>query len=1295
MRSLVWCLSLLLPGILLFGKNLSAGADVDFQLQESDVVVFAGGTNMVRLQRAGYLEAMLTLQYADARPMFRDFAWEADTVYRQGTVIERWRKDGYRDVKGFGDLKSQLRRVDATVVVAQFGRLESMNGVQEIDRFTEAYGRLIETFQQNSRKVILVTPTPFERSPGPDAPRLDQRNGDLAEYVHAIRRISRERQLLCIDLFTGADSGLTDNGMHVRPGAQQHVAEVIARQLGCTAGKAERLESLRQAVIEKHRLWYDYWRPANWKLLSGDDAKRQFTRGGEDSLPFRQEWQTLEPLIHQAEKRVWQIARGGADPGPARPQPEVLHGDSSADIQQELESFSLPAGLRVNLFASEREGLTSPLNIRWDPSGRMYVTVTTTYPHVFPGDVPNDKIIVLEDSDHDGTADRSTVFAEGLNIPTGIEVGDGGVYVGQNTELLFLKDTDGDGTSDRRQVVLGGFGNGDSHQTINSFVWSPDGELYFGHGDGCESRVETPWGVSELFNAGFYRLRPRRLQLIPFLESHMCAGNPWGVAFDDWGQAFSVDGAGGVNWLTPGLVSTTHVRRIRRIGDPGGYCGIACLDGRHLPESMQGDFVVGDFKANRVRRFSLKENGTGFELQWKKPVLQSRHRNFRPVDVKVGPDGAIYVVDWYNPITCHQDDAYRHPDRDKAHGRIWRIATDRDSVRPPDLRTASLDQVLAALASPESWTRYQAKRALTERDAGQVEQALKTWVRTLDPKDRHHEHHLFEALGACATLELVEPQLLDRVLRARDPRARAFACRIVGRWSDRLDNPLKLLAVGVADSHPRVRMEAVVACSAIPSAESIQVAARVVDAPVDEWIQYALSQTVHHLKPYWLPAFRQGKISFQRPGQMAAVLNETGGREVLESLRQLVDTDALEEQVRASAIKAILAVGNPSDLDEYGLDPSRFVTRSGKYDVRRHAEALAELIAVARFRDVRPAGNPVTRLRELISRNEPQLQARALTLAGIWKLKQTQTDVLKAAGDRTLAIPVRAAAFTAIVELGGSDHRDLLTRYAGQPHSQEIRMAAVQALIAVDLQNAAHFAAVLFGESDLESLDAGPLLVEFLSRKDGAAVLVAALQAMPLKPETAQHMLRTLLSTGRSDRELFDVLSRASGRAAVIPEYSPEFVNSLVAAARQQGKAEQGAVLFKSLACTACHRVRGSGSGTGPDLTAIGTTLSTERIVEELLWPERQIKEGFTLLSVVTTQGRVHTGYERRTRESRQSGDIILQDVRTGQVTTIRKQLVDETRAGGSAMPQGVTAFLSRNQLLDLIRYLSGLGRLE
>jgi len=1279
--------SLLASAMMLLVTTSTQAQDL-WQLAEDEVVVLMGGTNMVRLQQAGYFESILTHSFAAQRPKFRDLAWEADTVFRQGSVIERWRKDG------FGSRDDQLKRVGTSVIIAQFGQLESMAGPAGLNRFTRAYGELVDSFRKQARLVVLVTPTPFEKPTSPLVPDLSQQNANLALYIDAIKTIAAERKLILVDLFTNPKQGLTANGMHIKPSAQPMLARELARQLGVEVLAQETYEPLRLAVIEKHRLWFDYWRPANWKLLYGDDSRRQFTRGGDDYIPFKEEWKKLLPLIEKAEQRVWQVASGGDDPGAERPAPEVLHADKQANIKEELAAFTVPDGFQVNLFASEEEGLTSPLAIRWDPAGRMYVTVTTTYPHVFPGDLPNDKIIMLEDTNHDGRADKSNVFAEGLNIPTGLEWGDGGLYVGQNTEILFLEDTDNDGQADQRRVLLGGFGNGDSHQTINSFIWSPGGELYFGQGDGCESRVETPWGASNLFQAGFYRLRPRRMQLHPLLDDFMGPGNPWGVAFDRWGQIFCIDGAGGVTYLSPGQIPSTHRLRLRTIGNPGGYCGISYLDGRHLPASMQGDFVVGDFKSNRIKRFSVKTDGGGFSLQWKDPLLQSRHRNFRPVDVKVGPDGAVYVVDWYNPITCHQDDAYRHPARDKAHGRIWRISTTAATSKPADLSQATLPEVLQALKAPEHWTRYQAKRALTTRDSATVSRALDQWIQSLDPKDPGHEHHLYEALGAYATIEVVQPALLDRLLQAQDPNARAYAARITGRWHDRLNAPLELLAARIVDENARVRMEAVLACAAIASPRSIEVAARVVDKPLDSSIQYAFKQAVHQLQPHWMPAFKEGTASFAKPSHLAAVLNETGGRDVLASLQRLLDSQDLKPATRASAIATILTVGGPRELATYGLDPSRF-TRAGQYNAAAHADALVKLIEVTRFRDVKPAGDLAKALQHLIQHPHPRLQASALTLAGSWDVKKTATTVLAAAKNNEFPVSVRAAALAATVELKLPAGRELLVSYAANSNPAALRSAAIESLVAIDTQAAARQAAQLFAESDLKSLDPATTLAAFLNRSGGAQALASALGARNLKPASARQLLAALFTTGHSDQVLLGVLNQSLGSFRQTPDYSKRYVQQLVSDAQQRGNAERGKLLFKTVACASCHKVGGNGGKIGPDLTAIGTTLSVERITEELLWPNRQVKEGYSAVRVITAAGKIHQGYQRKTKESEAAGNLVLQDPASGKLVTLKKQEVDQQQTTGSVMPGKLTALLSESQLLDLIEYLSELGKIK
>ncbi len=1266
-----------------------------FQISGGEVLVFQGGTNMVRLQQSGYLEAFLTDALAEGKPKFYDLSWEADTVFKQGSVVERWRKDG------FGDRIEQLERLGATTVLAQFGMLESMAGMEGLASFTNAYHKLIDDYQIAQLRVVLISPTRFEAPDSTLVPDISHHNRVLALYVAAIKQIAIEREATFVDLYhheqqKNTPTRLTRNGMHLTPAAQADVAGRIAEQMGISFSPVEKLEPLLTAIREKHRLWYDYWRPANWKLLYGDDSRRQFTKASQGQVPFREEWKRLLPMIQEAEQRVWTIASGGIDPGNNRPEPEQLHGDQTADIQQELAAFTLPEGLSVNLFASDAEGLTSPLAIRWDAAGRMYVTVTTTYPHVFPGDVPNDKIIVLEDTNQDGIADKSTVFAEGLNIPTGIELGDGGVYVGQNTELLFLKDTNGDGKADHRRVLLSGFGNGDSHQTINSFVWSPGGELFMGQGDGIESRVETPWGSSDLFQAGFYRLRPSRLQMHPLLDDFMGPGNPWGVEFDDWGQIFSIDGAGGVTHLSLGQIPAHRRLRLGRIGEPGGYCGISHLDGQHLPSSLHGQFAIGDYKSNRVKCFSVMAEGAGFKLQWQPPILQSSHRNFRPVDVRMGPDGALYIVDWYNPVTCHQDDMYRDPRRDKAHGRIRRISSSRPAIRPPNLRQADDHAVVAALAATERWTRYQAKREMSGRDRGDIASALDQWINSLPTQSSDYEHHLYEALGAYATIEVINTALLGRLLEARDPRARAFAARIAGRWHDRLENAIPLLSRRVDDDNAQVRMEAIAALASIPQPESITAVAEAVDHLIDGSLNYVLSQAIHHLKPHWEPALRQGRLEFTSPHHLAEILKRADSESLIDDLRKLVNAEDQNIAITSGLIGTLVSLGHPEDLSEYGLNIKRF-TRQARHRADLHAVVLEKIIHAVESQQATPSENPTNALQEMLGSRNEELVTRAIMLAGLWNCLPLSKQIQRIAENRTKSNQVRAAAFRALARMQVDAVQDLLVSYVDNPESNSIaiRAAAIQALTDVDLTVSAQLAVKSFADPAIPSADITSILTAFLNRQGGPSALASAIQNASLKQDTGRAIMHALFSTGRSDNVLLVALNHAIGVEKLELEFSSEKLAALANGAQNTGVASRGSVLYQRLSCKSCHRISGSGGQVGPDLTAIGTTLSPERITEELLWPNRQIKEGYTTLQVLTSDGKIHQGYERRTRESQKNGSVILQELATNRMITLKKQDIEVQQQAGSPMPMGLTSVLSEPQLLDLIRYLSELGKIK
>src|SRR5262245_5553227 len=403
------------------------------------------------------------------------------------------------------------------------------------------------------------------------------------------------------------------------------------------------------------------------------------------------------------------------------------------DPDPEIERRALQAadGFEVNLFAADPL-LAKPIQMNFDARGRLWVACSEVYPQIKPGQKANDKIVVLEDTDGDGRADKTTVFADGLLIPTAVEPGDGGAYVADSTDLLHLADTDGDGKADRRRVLLSGFGTEDTHHILHTFRWGPDGLLYFNQSTYIHSHIETPHGPRRLGGGGVWQFRPEAVWLEVFARGLI---NPWGLHFDRWGQTFATDGAGGegINYMIPGAsyAWTPGATRIVAGLNPGSpkYCGCEVVSGRHLPPDWQGNIITNDFRGHRVCRFVLGDDGSGFAAMQMPDLIRSTHPAFRPIDVKMGPDGAIYIADWYNPIIQHGEVDFRDPRRDVTHGRIWRVtAKGRKLGERPKLVGATTEELLERLKDPEQWTRHFAKRVLKERGAKTVLPALDKWV---------------------------------------------------------------------------------------------------------------------------------------------------------------------------------------------------------------------------------------------------------------------------------------------------------------------------------------------------------------------------------------------------------------------------------------------------------------------------------------------------------------------------------------------------------------------------------------
>jgi putative membrane-bound dehydrogenase-like protein len=938
-----------------------------------------------------------------------------------------------------------------------------------------------------------------------------------------------------------------------------------------------------------------------------------------------------------------------------------------------IRKMTVPEGFTVELVASEPD-LVNPVAMTFDERGRVWVTESLEYPRRSPGP-GRDRVKVLEDTDGDGKADRFSVFAEGLNIPSGVAVGHGGVWVANAPDILFLQDTDGDGKADRREVVVTGFGREDTHELPNTLAWGPDGWLYGWNGVFNPSRV-THRGKTYDFTCAVFRIQPRTRDFEIFCEG---TSNPWGLAWDNEGSAFAsacvIDHLwhlvetgyyhrqGGpyppFTWKIDSIVDHTHQK--------AAYCGIHFYDSDAYPPAYREKLYMGNIHGNCVNVDSLRRRGSTYAATAGPDFLIANDSWFMPVSQKTGPDGCLYVLDWYDRYHCYQD-ANRDPAGiDRLKGRLYRVRYEGTPRRWGfDLSRKTDTELIDLLGSPNGYDRDTARRLLAERPKLSDAEGLRSLALDREAPRRSR----MNAFWTVISRRDADSEFLRALRNDPDPGFVAWAVRAGGNVGRLGEADLARLAG--ANDNPDVLLQLAIAAGKVEGIDPngrvgllADMAARCGDDPL---IPHVVWQ---NLRPLLAEGSRASH--FIKEVEEADLKNAPG-------LVALIP----------HAMERLLARPYPETAPL-----ERLVGALLKADTDRSRKAAgACLAAIAEeVQSGELAGPRVAALREkfaavlvplLENKSDHPFRREAALLATSWKDPRGYPVARDAVREASLDPALRLQALSALIAAGEGDPLAAAAAVLDDPKANPVSFRG-RVLAALGRLSENRVAAVVLERYARMEPDLRPRAVELLSQRPAwGRALLKAVGRGAIEPDAVNlNQVRKLLAF--KDPELSKLVSERWG--AVREERDPRrerVIRDVRALLRTTpGDPRAGAKVFEKV-CAQCHKIYGEGQDVGPEITLNGRA-SYEQLLSNVLDPSLVIGPAYQATSVATTDGRVLTGLVVEKGDAR-----VALKLQGGKVETIPADQVDELKTSPlSLMPEDLEKQLSAQEMADLFAFLT------
>jgi putative membrane-bound dehydrogenase-like protein len=941
--------------------------------------------------------------------------------------------------------------------------------------------------------------------------------------------------------------------------------------------------------------------------------------------------------------------------------------------EESLKGMKVPDGWEIKMFAAEPD-IINPVSFTVDEKGRLWVVECYEYPKRTPeGKKPRDRIKILEDTTGAGKADKVTIWAEGKDFPpgdsprkngfdlaTGIEVGNGGAYLGAAPYLFFLKDSKGGGHCDSIEVLLKGFGSEDTHETLNTLQWGPDGMLYGLHGIFTHSKI----GEVNV-DAAVWRYDTRAKNFNIFAEG---TSNPWGMDFDEHGQCFLACCV--IPHFFHMIPGGTYIRQdgrqtgsnpysygqLKEISDHmhhkesgWAHAGTLILQGDQIPEDYRGSVLMGSIHGCSVKRDILSERGSTFVAKHGPDFLQSADKNFRPINMRWGPDGSIYLIDWHDQNPCHQ----AAPDSwDMTHGRIYKIQRKGAKSEPaPDLSKKSSKELVDLLKNNNPWSYRTALRLLGERRDREVAPLLEELI--VKSSDERQSLRGLWGLYAVGALDEIE---VEKALQNKSPWVRAWTIRLLGEPGKVADGMLKRFAeLAEKDAARQVRLQLASTAQRLHDQDTLP-------------MLHSLMKHKQDAKDPCLPLMiwlaYEPRVSAQRnPALDWLKENALGNPLVI-------------DEIVPRTLRRLVATGKPEDLAACVA----FLGDVKDSTVRR--KGLEAMVQALQGRQLDPP--PVWKrvLASLSEDKDPEVARLAGRLAVNFRDVEALRRALATAQDAKKPVPER---IDAVHDLGLAyppDALEPLQRLLKLEKNVDLRCEVCRALSAYDRPEIAK--AVLASWKDYEPQVRTEAVNVLSGRKDWAADLLAAVGKNEV-PRTDLNDNTILRIRALRDDKLNKQIGEVWGKV----RDTPAELNALIDKMRgglyeSRASFARGAKVFDNQ-CRKCHKFEGAGHEVGPNLD--GAARDLEYLLVNVLDPNRVVGAPYFTRIVKLKKGTVKTGLLHS-----EDGQTITLKAENDALTVIPKKDIDDedgiTVSQKSMMPEGLDKAMSEQDFRDLLRFV-------